>query len=63
MIVAMHNHEGGKIDNVYNCIGNEDDPLYFLQLRNMFYCEEKLLECAQNDTAKDDIVSFVNGSC
>lgn len=61
IVVAMHNHEGGKIDDVYNCFGNEDDPLYFLQLRNMFYCGEKLIECTENDAAKEYIVSFVKG--
>lgn len=62
MVVAMHNHEGGEIEDVHNCYGTEDDPLHFLQLRNMFYSEEKLLECTDNDTAKQHIVSFVNGS-
>lgn len=62
MIVAMHNHEGGEIDHVYNCIGTEDDPLHFLQLRNMFYSERKLLKCSENRTAKRNILSFVNGS-
>lgn len=62
MIVAMHNHAGGKIDNVCNFIGTEDDPLHILQLRNMFYSEEKLLKCSKNDTAKQCILSFVNGS-
>lgn len=62
MIVTMHNHEGGEIADVYNCNGAEDDPLHFLPLKNMFYSEEKLLECTENDTSKQHIVSFVNGS-
>lgn len=62
MIVAMHNHEGGERDHVRNSIGTEDDPLYFLRLRNMFYFKEKLLECNENDYAKQNIVSFVNRS-
>lgn len=62
MIVTMHNHEGGEIEDVYSHIGTADDPLHFLQLKNLFYSEEKLLECTANDTSKQHIVSFVNGS-
>lgn len=62
MIVTMHNHEGGEIEDVYSPTGTEDNPLHFLQLKNLFYSEEKLLECTENDTSKQHIVSFVNGS-
>lgn len=56
MIVTMHNHEGGEIEDVNSGIGTEDDSLH------LFYSEEKLLECTENDTSKQHIVSFVNGS-
>lgn len=56
MIVTMHNHEGGEIQDVNSGIGTEDDPLH------LFYSEGKLLECTENDTSKQHIVSFVNGS-
>lgn len=62
MIVTMHNHEGGEIEDVNIHIGTEDDPMHFLQLKNLFYSEGKLLECTENDTSKQHIVSFVNGS-
>lgn len=59
MIVAMHKSEGGKRDDVTNCIGTPDNPLYESKLTNIFYCKKSPVNCAENQKAKHDIESFL----
>lgn len=55
----MHYSEAGKHDNIYDFIGTQDDPLYSLQLRNMFYSGNYITRCQENENAKKDIKKFL----
>lgn len=55
----MHSSESGEQKTLSDIIGTPDDPLYLLQLTNVFYFGKTTLSCPQNDKAKNIIADFL----
>lgn len=59
MVVVMYILEGGQYDEVFDVIGIVEDLLYVLQMRNVYYFGNFVIECFENDRVKQDIQFFL----
>lgn len=59
LVVAMHSSVGRRQKPLPDIIGTPDDPLYSLQLTNVFYSGKTTLSCPENEKAKHIIADFL----